>query len=202
MSEISQTTKKGRLFIVSAPSGSGKSTILAEILKKNDSFYFSISYTTRKKRVGEIDGINYHFISKQDFIQKVRDRDFLEYAIVHAHYYGTPIAPIEENLTNNKACFLDIDIQGKNHILKIVDLRDFPWDITTIFILPPSEEVLEQRLRLRDTDSEAVIQKRLEVAKTEMKEASKYDYQIINDTIEDAVGKLKAIIRKYGFQVI
>ncbi|MCD7731153.1 MAG: guanylate kinase [Oscillospiraceae bacterium] len=179
---------KGVLFIVSAPSGCGKGTILAEILKSGN-IYYSISATTRSPRPGEVNGVNYHFISKEEFEELIENNGVLEYASYCDNYYGTPRKPVEDMLNEGKHVILEIEVQGA---LKV--MQKCP-DAVSVFILPPSMKELERRLRKRGTEDNDVIKKRLSQAEDEIKYAENYDYIMVNCELEKAVNDLAAIIR-------
>ncbi|MBI2119426.1 MAG: guanylate kinase [Elusimicrobia bacterium] len=180
--------KKGKLFVISAPSGGGKSTITRELIKKVPGLSFSISVTTRKPRPGERNGKDYFFVTEKEFENIKKEKGFLEFANVHGYWYGTPKKFIEDHLKKGKDILLDIDIQGGKQIKKI-----YPESIL-VFIVPPSFKVLEARLRERGKDDDASIQKRLKRAKEEIKEASLYDYLIVNDQLSLAVERARAIL--------
>lgn len=179
---------KGSLFIVSGPSGCGKGTILAEILKQ-DKFYYSISATTRNPRVGEVDGVNYHFLSKEKFEELIKNDGMLEYASYCDNYYGTPRKPVEDMLNAGKHVILEIEVQGAMNVMKKCH------DAVSIFILPPSIKELRRRLNKRGTETDDVIEKRLAQAEREIKMAENYDYIMINGELELAVQDLLSVIR-------
>ena len=179
---------KGKLFVISGPSGSGKSTVIGRLLKELDKAYFSISATTREPREGERDGVDYHFMKKEEFEKLVEADQLLEYAQFVGNYYGTPAAPVDEKLNAGYDVILDIETQGAEQILSKRP------DAVSVFIFPPSFAVLEQRLRTRGTDSEDKILKRLAQARVECNKAEMYDYIIINDRIETACDEVMAII--------
>lgn len=183
-------TKDGHfLIILSAPSGGGKSTILTEILKVADNIDYSVSYTTRSPRGTEQNGIHYHFVSEEEFQQRIAEGDFLEYAKVFGNWYGTSKSFIKKCLAVKRHVIMDIDVQGASFI----SATDIPY--VKIFILPPSMEVLKQRLILRATDSEEEIAKRLQIAQEEVAYIPQYQYLVINDNLEIAVQDILAIIR-------
>lgn len=179
---------KGKLFVISGPSGSGKSTVIGRLLKELDKAYFSISATTREPREGERDGVDYHFMKKEEFEKLVEADQLLEYAQFVGNYYGTPAAPVDEKLNAGYDVILDIETQGAEQILSKRP------DAVSVFIFPPSFAVLEQRLRMRGTDSEDKIIGRLAQARVECKKAEMYNYIIINDRIETACNEVMAII--------
>lgn len=181
---------KGLLIVVSAPSGCGKDTIIAEVLEKmNGEGFLSVSMTTRQMRPGEADGVNYYFVSAEEFKQSIDNGEMLEYAVYGENYYGTPVGPVKKLLEQGKTVFLIIEVEGGGNVKKI-----FP-DAKKIFIIPPSLEILEKRLRSRGTDSDEAIDKRLKIALTELERACEYDYIVENDILENAVNDVLAIIR-------
>lgn len=180
---------KGKLIVISAPSGAGKSTICKELLKKFDNLFFSVSVTTREKRINEIEGKDYYFISEPEFKKMIQNDELLEWAMVHHHYYGTPKKFIIDKINSCKNVLLDIDVQGAEQVRK-----KFP-DAIFIFIIPPSMEELENRLRNRKTETEEVIQERLKNARKELEYKNKYDYVIINSDINKAVQEIIDIIK-------
>lgn len=187
-------SKFGNLFIISAPSGTGKTTLLKEVQLRLPEIRFSVSFTTREPRKGEVHGRDYFFISKDEFLRGIKEGRFLEWACVHGNYYGTDKAMIEEWLSNGLEVILDIDVQGARTIK-----CQYPF-ASTIFILPPSWEELERRLRSRGTDSDEVIRRRLSNASKEISEAFWYDYIVINDEISKAVGELITIITSFRYR--
>ena len=183
--------KRGNLFIISAPSGAGKTTIAKAVLKQFTDMLYSISYTTRKPRAEERDGVDYHFISKQDFKKGIKKGRWAEWAEVYGNYYGTSAEFIEKSLSSGCDILLDIDVQGTLQILK-----HYP-DSVTIFILPPSVNALKKRLEMRGSDSKAVIERRLVNARTEMAQKKMYRHIIVNDKLSVAIEELSAIFKKY-----
>ncbi|HEX4856071.1 MAG TPA: guanylate kinase [Limnobacter sp.] len=178
----------GSLFIVSAPSGAGKSSLVKALLADVQGIGLSISNTTRKPRPGEQDGKDYHFISQPEF-EQIRDADgFLEWAHVHGNYYGTSRAWIESQMAVDRDVLLEIDWQGAEQVVRRVD------NVVSIFILPPSLEELEKRLRGRGTDSEEVILARMGAARLEIEQARHFDYVILNDDFSQALLELKSIV--------
>ena len=180
--------REGLLYIVSAPSGAGKTTLLKRVMQYFPDIRFSISYTTRPPRSGERDGEDYHFISPQQFQQMVEKEAFAEWAEVLGNRYGTALDSIRESRSQGVDLILDIDSQGARQIEERFNGGVF------IFILPPSLDVLKQRLKARKVDRQQVIQFRVAQARNEMKQARWYDYIIVNDRIEEATEQLKSII--------
>lgn len=182
------TMSKGRLIVFSAPSGCGKGTMLAEILK-DERFYVSVSATTRQPRDGEIDGVNYHFISKEEFLKRIDDDDFIEYAEYCNNFYGTLKSEVDNKLENGINVILEIEVQGA---MKIRDMRP---DAIFVFVAPPSITELRRRLKKRGTESVEVIEERISKAADEIMLAENYDYVIVNAALEDAVSDFLSIIR-------
>jgi guanylate kinase len=180
--------KKGAILILSGPSGCGKSTLLKEVYKDITDYYFSISTTTRSIREGEKHGVDYYFVTKDEFEKDIEEGNFLEHANVHGNYYGTSLKPILEALQENKLVIFDIDVQGHKIVRK--KLNEI---ITSVFITTPSLKELEFRLNNRSTDSQEVIQKRILNAQEEIKSFLKYDYLIINDNLKEASKQLVSI---------
>ena len=180
--------KKGAILIISGPSGCGKSTLLKEVYKNINNYYFSISTTTRSPRLGEKNGVDYFFTTKEEFEKDIDNGDFLEYAKVHDNYYGTSLKPIKKALKEEKLVIFDIDVQGheivRNKLNSIV---------TSVFITTPSLKILEDRLSSRNTDNSDIIKKRLMNAKNEVDYFQDYDYLIINDNLEVAAKELVCI---------
>lgn len=180
--------KKGAILILSGPSGCGKSTLLKEVYKEINDYYFSISTTTRPARVGEVNGVDYFFVSKEEFEKDIEDKNFLEYALVHGNYYGTSLKPINKALEENKLVIFDIDVQGHELVRNKLDSI-----VTSVFITTPSLKVLEDRLNSRNTDNKDVIENRVKNAKHEVGYFQEYDYLIINDNLEEASKQLVSI---------
>ena len=182
---------KNKLFVMSAASGAGKTTLKDLVIKDFPDIKYSISATTRKPREGEIDGVHYFFKTKEEFEQMIKDNALVEYNLVHGNYYGTPKSFVEQTLAEGNRVLFDLDVFGKVNFDKV-----YP-DATGIFIMPPSDEELERRLRGRGTDSEDVIQLRLANAKKEIefaKTKGKYEYTIVNDDLQKAADELRAIL--------
>ena len=180
--------KRGLLIVVSGPSGAGKDSVCNLVKEKNNNMWISISCTSREKRKGEEDGINYFYLTKEEFENKIKNNDFLEYAIYNNNYYGTPLYKIEENLNKGIDVVLVIEVQGALKVKKI-----YP-DAIFLFILPPSMEELRNRLIKRGTESTEKILERFKTAYKEINEISKYNYVIVNNILDEAVSKMQSII--------
>jgi guanylate kinase len=178
---------KGLLIVVSGPSGCGKGTILSQILK-NENIYYSVSATTRAPREGEVNGINYHFMDKQEFMELIETGGMLEYAFYCDNYYGTPRKQVEEMLESGKDVILEIEVKGA------MKIKETCPEAVFIFILPPSLNELRRRLEKRRTESEEKIEKRLAEAVNEIKAAKYYDYIMVNEDLTKAIDELNAII--------
>lgn len=180
--------KKGLLVVVSSPSGGGKGTILKSLFARNENLRMSVSATTRAPRAGEEHGVHYYFIGKDEFKQNIERGAMLEYAEYCGNFYGTPKAPIQAWLDAGHDVVLEIEVQGGRQIKAAAP------DCVSLFILPPSLEVLEKRLRGRGTETDEVIVKRLEAAREEIRCVEDYDYAVINDTVEQAVLEIESIL--------
>ena len=185
--------RKGSLIVYSGPSGVGKGTVLKEALKKDSSLALSISATTRKPREGEIDGVNYFFITREEFLKKIERGEMLEYAEYNGNFYGTPKDFVEKSLENGKNVILEIEVQGA---FKVKDLMP---DAVLIFLLPPSFRELRARLEGRKTETKEQIEGRLSAAEREIKEAPKYDFLIVNDDIEETACDLVNCVKAAPF---
>lgn len=181
--------KRGLLLVVSAPSGGGKGTILKELFQRNDNLKLSVSATTRAPRPGEEHGKHYYFLSNDEFESMIQNNELLEHAGYVDHYYGTPKVPVDKWLSEGYDVVLEIEVQGG---AQVKALRP---DCVSVFIMPPSMQVLEERLRGRGTEDEATVQKRLGMAKEELPHAEKYDYIVWNDRVENAVEDILAILK-------
>ena len=177
------------VFIISAPSGSGKSTLVTRLLKADQKLVFSISYTTREPRGKEKDAESYHFVSREDFQAMIARGEFLEWAEVFGNYYGTHRGYWDRAQAAGKDLVLDIDVQGARQLKKRVP------EAVSIFILAPSRQVLEQRLRSRSEDSEAVIERRLQGAAEEIRNYRQYDYVLVNQEVDESVARLEDIVQ-------
>jgi guanylate kinase len=182
-------TASDKLFILSAPSGTGKTSLAKALLRVNDNLRLSISYTSRPMRPGEVEGYDYCFVERKVFEQMLENGEFIESAEVYGNLYGTSQKWINETINSGKDVLLEIDSQGAQQVRKIFS------NIVSIFVLPPSLEVLESRLRDRNQDSKEVIAKRMDAAKEEISHVSEYDYVIINDNIDTALRDLVCVVR-------
>ena len=179
---------KGVLLVISAPSGAGKGTIIKRLMDDDRSLKLSVSATTRAPRPGEIDGEDYFFLSREEFDDLVKNGEMLEHAEYVGNCYGTPKGPVERWLEDGQDVILEIDVQGGQQVKKTMP------ECVSIFILPPSMKELENRLRGRSTEMDAVVDARLQAAREEVRHAEEYDYVVINDTVDKAVEEIKTII--------
>jgi guanylate kinase len=177
------------VFIISAPSGSGKSTLVHKLLQSVPNLAFSVSYTTRPARPTEKNGVDYNFLTRAEFERCLAHNEFLEFAEVYGNYYGTHRTSIDKATRDHKDLVLDIDVQGARQLKVAIP------EAIGIFVLPPSREVLEQRLRARSQDSEEVIQRRLKAAAEEVRNYIQYDYVLINREIEESAARLATIVQ-------
>ena len=180
--------RKGQLIVLSGPSGVGKSTVISELLGARRDIYFSVSFTTRQPRVGEEDGVNYNFVTREVFEEMIAGEELLEYAEYVHNYYGTSLKVIQEKLDAGIDVLLDIEVQGAAKV------RAKCPDAVLIFIAPPSFEELSRRLHRRATDQEEVIQGRLKKAREEYRQIPNYDYLVVNDKVSEAAGEIMAIL--------
>lgn len=186
--EIENPTARGTLFVVSSPSGGGKGTLIRRVLEVVDNLSYSVSYTTRGPRPNEVNGREYFFVDLATFEEMIADGEFLEWACVHGNYYGTSRRQIAEKTASGVDIVLEVDVQGA------ASVRQLLMDSVSVFILPPSYAVLKERLCARGTDSPENLELRMRNAPEELKQYSSFDYVIINDEIERAVGELASII--------
>lgn len=177
-----------KLFVISGSSGVGKGTVIKEFLSKNPDFKLSVSCTTRNPREGEVHGINYFFLTREEFKACIERDEFLEWAEFSGNMYGTQKAYVEKKLAEGKNLILEIDTQGALNVKKIMP------EAQLIFILPPSLEELEARLRGRHTETEEAIQRRLDTVKSEVENSKKFDFRVVNDSVENAVRELEKLI--------
>lgn len=183
------------IFLVSGPSGAGKSTLIKKLISEFNNIYFSISSTTRDKRNGEIDGVNYNFISKDEFQNGIENNEFLEWAFVHNNYYGTSLKPVLSALSQNKVVIFDIDVQGQR-----IANKKFKNLITSVFITTKNQTTLENRLQKRQSDDEKTIKNRIQNAVTEMEAIKEYDYFLINDNLDKCYENFKKIFETLQFK--
>ncbi len=181
---------QGRLFVVAGPSGAGKGTLIAELLRRYPTAWLSVSATTRKPRQGEADGEQYHFLTEEEFRRMAERGDFLEWAEVHGKLYGTPRDEVTKRLAGGSDAILEIDVQGARQV------REKMPEAVSVFILPPSPEVLEERLRRRGTEGEEELRQRLRKALEESSEKDDYQYVVVNDQLHRAVEDICAIYEK------
>ncbi|HZN05627.1 MAG TPA: guanylate kinase [Pyrinomonadaceae bacterium] len=186
--EVIGPSTRGTLFVVSSPSGGGKGTLIRRVLELVDKLSYSVSYTTRGPRPNEVNGREYFFVDRKTFDEMVADGEFLEWACVHGNFYGTSRRQIAEKIASGIDIILEVDVQGA------ASVRQLLMDSVSVFILPPSFEVLRQRLCARGTDAPAELEVRLRNAPDELRQYSLFDYVIINDEVERAAGQLAAII--------
>ena len=188
--------KNGQLIVLSGPSGSGKSTVIKKLMEKRGNIHFSVSYTTRQPREGEVDGVSYNFVDRTEFERMISNHEFLEHAEYSGNCYGTSLKVIEEKQAAGMDVMLDIEVQGAANV------RAKCPGAVLVFIVPPTYEELERRLRGRGTDPEDVIQKRLARALEEIKEVGMYDYLVVNDDVSAAAAELDAIMTAAGCRVM
>jgi guanylate kinase len=179
---------KGTLFVITGPSGAGKGTVLKKVIQSLDGLYFSVSATTRKPREGEVDGVHYHFLTRERFEELIEKDRFLEYAQYAGNYYGTPLDPVEEHLEQGHDVILEIELQGALQVKKRLPKA------VLVFIAPPSFEELESRLRGRGTETDEVIRNRLAIARQEYANMDEFRFIVVNDEVEDAADRLRAIM--------
>jgi guanylate kinase len=187
---------QGRLYVVAAPSGAGKTSLVKALMEREPRIQFSVSYTTRKPRPNEIPGRDYHFVSAERFQEMIANNEFLEHARVFDNCYGTAVRTVQEALSNGEELLLEIDWQGARQV------RTRLPEACSIFILPPSRDALELRLKGRSTDSEEVIQRRLRDAAEDLGHWTEFDYVVINDRFEQAIEDLQAVVEQRGSHLV
>lgn len=180
---------RGKIIIIVAPSGTGKSTLIKRLKEEFRELHWSVSFTTREMRPDEVDGKHYFYISRDEFIKKRDQGDFIEWAEVHGNFYGTSLGFVRTKVDNGFSLLFDLDVQGADNMKK-----QFGDEAKAIFIAPPSIETLEERLRGRGTDSEDVIKLRLDNAKSELKRKDDYDFVVVNDELEQAYQDLRKVV--------
>ena len=185
-----KTKEKGSLIVISGPSGCGKDTVVREVMKNNKNTWLSVSCTSRAPRFGEEHGKDYFFLTKEEFEDKIKRNDLLEYASYAGNYYGTPKEHVEKLLNEGKNVLLEIEVQGALQVMAKVP------DALTIFLVPPSMEELERRIRGRRTEAEDIVRQRLEKAEREIKTKDNYKHVVVNNTIDQAASEIAAIIRR------
>lgn len=189
------SNKKGLLIILSGPSGVGKGTVRKKMMEDFDlNLFYSISMTTRSPRAGEVDGVDYYFVSPEQFEENIKNNNLLEWCEFVGNKYGTPKNVVEQLRNEGKNVFLEIEVNGATQVMKI--MKDDP-DFISIFLMPPSFKTLETRIRNRRTEEESVVQERLKKSRREMKESKNYDYVILNDRVNRAAEELAEIILKH-----
>ena len=181
---------KARLFVIAGPSGVGKGTVIKGLLENNENIALSVSSTTRKPRPNEVDGVNYNFLTEEQFEKAIENNEFLEWAIYNGNHYGTSKTTVDNTLKNGKSIILEIEIQGALQVMEKCK------DAVFIFILPPSYEELEKRLRGRNTEDEQTIRNRLKITQKELEIGKNFKYSVVNDSVENAVSKINEIIKK------
>lgn len=186
---MSQESEKGTLYVISAPSGAGKTSLVAGMLEQDEKLGVSVSHTTRPMRTGEQDGVNYHFVSREEFEAMIGRGDFLEHADVFGNYYGTSQVWVKKTLAGGQDVILEIDWQGAEQVRRLMP------DCVSIFIVPPSPEALRKRLNGRGTDSSDVVERRLNEAADECSHAVEFDYLVVNDDFSVALDDLLSIVR-------
>ena len=185
----STRSDRGLLLVISGPSGAGKGTVIADLLKKTDDTFYSVSMTTRRPRPGEVDGKNYYLVSRESFEHEIETGGLLEYACYNDNYYGTPVRAVREQLEAGKNVILEIEVKGAAIV------KERMPEALTIFVMPPTPEILAERLRGRQTETDEEIQNRLRIAAEEMKLAAIYDRLVVNDEVSRASDDILSIIR-------
>lgn len=185
---------RGDLFVISGPSGAGKGTLVSLLVQRLPNTWVSVSATTREPRPGEVDGVDYHFLSESEFERMLEEGDFLEYALVHGRHYGTIRSLVEEHIAQGEHVILEVDVQGARQVKETMP------DAHYIFIEPPSLEELKRRLIGRNTETEEQINKRLDTALVELSAKMEYDVQLVNEDVEEAYAELESYIKSCNGQ--
>lgn len=185
--------KRGRVIVISSVSGGGKTSLIRMLTRLHPQLRNATTATSRSPRLGEEDGVHYHFLSPEEFKRRIEAGEFIEHAKVHGNYYGVPAGPLLESLARGESVILNIDVQGFRHVRERMGK-----DVVSIFLMPPNAQEWEARLRKRGTDSEEVIRRRLEEGRHEMTCASQFDYRVVNEVLEVAVGEVSAILQEEG----
>jgi len=193
---MSQAVEQGTLYVISAPSGAGKTSLVAQMLRSDEKLGVSVSHTTRAMREGEQDGVNYHFVSRNEFEAMIARGDFLEHADVFGNYYGTSHVWVRETLARGQDVILEIDWQGASQVRRLIR------ECVSIFIVPPSPEVLRERLVGRGTDAPEVVERRLAEAEEECRHAAEFDFLVVNDDFDVALADLLAIVRAQRLRMV
>ena len=180
--------KRGRLLVISGPAGTGKGTVVKALLAENENMHLSVSATTRSPRPGETDGVEYFFKTREEFEEMINEGAFIEYTSYNGNYYGTPKAAVLNKLTEGKDVILEIEVEGAGNAKRAIP------EAILVFLAPPSKTILRERLTNRGTESADVIEKRMKIAERELRLAQNYNYIVVNDTVEEAVHEIEAIM--------
>ena len=187
--------KRGRLLVISGPAGTGKGTVVKALLAENENMHLSVSATTRSPRPGETDGVEYFFKTREEFEEMINEGAFIEYTSYNGNYYGTPKAAVLNKLTEGKDVILEIEVEGAGNAKRAIP------EAILVFLAPPSKTILRERLTNRGTESADVIEKRMKIAERELRLAQNYNYIVVNDTVEEAVHQIEAIMVAEGLKV-
>ncbi len=187
--------KRGRLLVISGPAGTGKGTVVKALLAENENMHLSVSATTRSPRPGETDGVEYFFKTREEFEEMINEGAFIEYTSYNGNYYGTPKEAVLKKLTEGKDVILEIEVEGAGNAKRAIP------EAILVFLAPPSKMILRERLTNRGTESADVIEKRMKIAERELKLAQNYNYIVVNDTVEEAVHEIEAIMVAEGLKV-
>ena len=187
--------KRGRLLVISGPAGTGKGTVVKALLAENENMHLSVSATTRSPRPGETDGVEYFFKTREEFEEMINEGAFIEYTSYNGNYYGTPKAAVLNKLTEGKDVILEIEVEGAGNAKRAIP------EAILVFLAPPSKTILRERLTNRGTETADVIEKRMKIAERELRLAQNYNYIVVNDTVEEAVHEIEAIMVAEGLKV-